>query len=310
MRAALLVPLLASLALRVAAPWVSRRLPPPTAATLLAVTALLTALSLGFTLSVAGLLTVARIPIVAAAAQWSIGVVASGDPVPVGVGLLSGAVVIVLVYAAARSALHHCRDLVAAATTCRRLHGSASGLVVREDDVADAYALPGFTGRIVVSTGMLRALPAPERKVLLAHEEAHLRHHHHLYVAAANLAAAANPLLRPVSGAVAFSVERWADEAAASEVDDRRLAARALARAGLARLNSLTRARETGSALAAVDSSIGERTRALLAPPRPASRRVVAVILLLAMASVGASALVAHDTEHRFELAHIRTSTE
>jgi hypothetical protein len=36
------------------------------------------------------------------------------------------------------------------------------------DDLPDAYALPGLTGRVVVSTAMLQALPADERQVLLA----------------------------------------------------------------------------------------------------------------------------------------------
>jgi Zn-dependent protease with chaperone function len=103
------------------------------------------------------------------------------------------------------------------------------------DDIPGAYALPGFTGRIVVSTAMLHALPADERAVLLAHEAAHLTHRHHAYLLTAELAAAANPLVRPSLGAVRRAVERWADEAAAAEVGDRDLAARALARAGLAR---------------------------------------------------------------------------
>ncbi|PYC65838.1 M56 family peptidase, partial [Streptomyces tateyamensis] len=39
-------------------------------------------------------------------------------------------------------------------------------LAVLDDDRADAYALPGRPGRIVVTAGMLRALPAPERAAL------------------------------------------------------------------------------------------------------------------------------------------------
>jgi len=70
---------------------------------------------------------------------------------------------------------------------------------------------------------------------LLAHEGAHLRHHHHLYTQLARLAAAANPLLRPLARVIAEGTERWADEVAAAEVGSRRLAARGLARAALAR---------------------------------------------------------------------------
>lgn len=46
--------------------------------------------------------------------------------------------------------------------------------MVLDDPVPDAYALDGLLGRIVVSTAMLRALVADERRALLAHESAHL----------------------------------------------------------------------------------------------------------------------------------------
>jgi predicted transcriptional regulator len=51
---------------------------------------------------------------------------------------------------------------------------------------------------------------------------------------AAVAAAAVNPLLAPVREAVTYLVERWADEEAAEAVADRRLVARAVARAALA----------------------------------------------------------------------------
>jgi len=81
---------------------------------------------------------------------------------------------------------------------------------------------------------MLRALSAPERQVLLAHERAHAGGSHYLFTSAARLAAAANPLLRPVAAEVAYTVERWADERAAAATGDRPLTARAIARAALA----------------------------------------------------------------------------
>jgi beta-lactamase regulating signal transducer with metallopeptidase domain len=81
---------------------------------------------------------------------------------------------------------------------------------------------------------MIRALSPAEREVLLAHERAHAAGFHFLFTVAARLAAAANPLLRPVSAAVAYSVERWADEHAAAATGDRPLTARAVARAALA----------------------------------------------------------------------------
>jgi hypothetical protein len=80
---------------------------------------------------------------------------------------------------------------------------------------------------------MLRLLDASERRAVLAHEQAHLRHNHHLAVSVAGAAAAVNPLLRPAASAVTYLVERWADEDAATVVGDRGLVARAVARAAL-----------------------------------------------------------------------------
>jgi hypothetical protein len=70
--------------------------------------------------------------------------------------------------------------------------------------------------------------------VLLAHERAHAHGQHYLFTSVSRLAAAANPLLRPVTAQVGYTVERWADEHAATETGDRGLAARAVARAALA----------------------------------------------------------------------------
>ncbi|MET9556074.1 hypothetical protein [Streptomyces sp. NPDC006645] len=59
---------------------------------------------------------------------------------------------------------------------------------------------------------MLDALDAVDHKITVAHEQAHLNHHHYALVTLAQLSAAANPLLRPLATAVAFTVERRADE--------------------------------------------------------------------------------------------------
>ena len=114
---------------------------------------------------------------------------------------------------------------------------------------------------------MLRVLSADERRVVLAHEAAHLARHHHLYIQLADLAAAANPLLRPTASGVRLAVERDADEVAAGEVGDRRLAARALARAGLAKAGTSPRPTGNGVALAATDAS-SHTVRPLCCHPR------------------------------------------
>jgi Zn-dependent protease with chaperone function len=111
---------------------------------------------------------------------------------------------------------------------------SRGPVVVLADPVPRAFAVPGAGGHIVVSQGMLAALSAAERRVLFAHERAHLRGRHHRHTGVLSAAAALNPLLAPVRSAGTHLCERSADEAAATAVGDRGLAASSLARAALA----------------------------------------------------------------------------
>jgi len=299
---AMTLPLAVSVLMGVSASRLGRRLPPATAVRLLTAAMLVTALATGFVLAVAGMLVLAQIPLVAALGHYSAHVLGSGLPVPVGAGGLAAVTVCGLLVAALRRAALGGRDLMLAAVACRRLGPAVGGLVVIDDDEPDAYTLPGIGGRVVVSTAMLRALPADERRVLLAHEAAHLSRRHHLWVQAAELAAAANPLLRPVARAVRAAVERDADEVAAAEVGDRELAARALARAGLARA-AARRATTLEAALAGADTAVADRARALLAGPPP-RRRVLAGMLAALMVATGVAVLVTGaDTEARFEAA-------
>jgi Zn-dependent protease with chaperone function len=88
----------------------------------------------------------------------------------------------------------------------------AGALVVVEDAVPTAVAVPGLPGRIVVSSGMLRALSAGEGRVLLAHEQCHLDRAHWLYRFAVRLAAAVFPPARPLVAAWSRPVtRRWND---------------------------------------------------------------------------------------------------
>ncbi|MBV6699679.1 M56 family metallopeptidase, partial [Kitasatospora aureofaciens] len=116
-------------------------------------------------------------------------------------------------------------------------------LAVLDDERADAFALPGrvrrpgrpgVPGRIVVTSGMLRALTGPERAALLAHERAHLTGRHHVFLALAEHAADVHPALRPLRAPLGYHLERWADEVAAARVGDRAVTARAVGRAALA----------------------------------------------------------------------------
>src|SRR5260370_5544979 len=122
---------------------------------------------------------------------------------------------------------------------------------------------------MVVTGGRRAGLDEPGRAALLAHEQAHLAGFHYLFTTAARLAATASPLLRPVARAVEYTVERWADERAATVVGDRRLVAQAIRRAALAGNANLPR-RAGPYALGAV--FLGHRRRAA-APPCPRLRR-------------------------------------
>lgn len=107
-------------------------------------------------------------------------------------------------------------------------------LVITSDEGIMALAVPGRVPRVVLSTGLLRALRPDEVRVVVAHERAHLTHHHHRFGIVARVAAGPCPWLGPAAHEVTYLLERWADENAAHEVGDRALVARAISRAALA----------------------------------------------------------------------------
>ncbi|MEU3513117.1 M56 family metallopeptidase [Streptomyces longwoodensis] len=148
----------------------------------------------------------------------------------------------------------------------RRGHAALSGLpdtevAVLPDGEPYAYALPGGPrDRVVVTTALLAHLRSAERRALFAHERAHLAARHHRYLLTVRLAARANPFLCPLRAAVAYTTERWADEAAAEAVGSRRVVARAIGRAAL------------------VSRGTPVPTLAGLAAPGPVPRRVAALL--------------------------------
>ncbi|MET8701799.1 M48 family metalloprotease [Kitasatospora sp. NPDC004723] len=195
----------------------------------------------------------------------------------------------------------------------------ATELAVLPDEQADAFALPGRPrrpgrpaepGRIVVTAGMLRALDAPERAALLAHERAHLTARHHLFLALAAHAAAAHPALRALRAPLGYHLERWADESAAARVGDRRVTARAVGRAALAAGRSPWPGRPR-HAPAAHGGPVPRRVAALL-HPRPAgavaARRTAALALTACLALTAVTCLDATaDLHHTVETAQQQT---
>ena len=211
---AVFLPLLASALFGLVAPGLTRRLPPAIATWLLSVGGLCAAA--GFVASLAMLTStlVGQVPVLAEQGHWSDVVLQRANPIwpP-----LAAAALIALCLLAVRLAVTAGRRLIALRAAHRlaaALSATGGELVVLDDVDHQAYAVPGRPGRIVVSSGLLRALTAAERRGVLAHERAHLRHHHHVHHTAAQLAAAANPLSFALPRAVRLSSERWADESA------------------------------------------------------------------------------------------------
>ena len=305
----LVIPVLAALAARP----LTDLLPPVAATWLLATSALALALASSAVLGLLALSALVRIPFVAALGHVSVQVISRGT-VSLPVAIAAGALVAAAAAAATRALWRRGAAIVAAGRQARRLPGSGQ-VVVAEDAAADAYTLPGLPCRIVITSGMLRALSGPERDVLLAHERAHAAWSHYLFTSGARLAAAANPLLRPVAAQVCYTVERWADERAAAASGDRPLTARAIARAALATSAAPPDRAGPVAALGLItpedDGAKEHRRRPGLRGAGPVPRRVAALLrppprrrLLLLAAAValvaisGASALDAAGSLH------------
>lgn len=306
----LVVPLFAALAARPLAD----RLPPGAATWLLAASALALALASSAVLGMLALSALVRIPVIDALGHLSRPVIRSGDAVSLPVAIVAGGLLVMAAVAAGRAVWRRGRAIAAAHRHASSLPG-ASQVVVTEDSAADAYTVPGWPCRIVITQGMLRALSGGERDVLLAHERSHAQCSHYLFTSVARLAAAANPLLRPAAAQVGYTVERWADERAAAQAGNRTLAARAVARAALATsaappdrdaamtaLGLITQEGERRGGLPHADlhraGQVPRRVAALLAPPPRLRLLMLAAAVVLVVIS-GAAALEAARNFHQ-----------
>ncbi|MFJ7904261.1 M48 family metalloprotease [Streptomyces sp. NPDC096198] len=293
------IPLAVTALLAALAPRLSRRLAPRTAAWALVCVALVTTVGWAGSLALLAFTRIAQIPEVAEEGRWSVPALRAEDPVHLVVAggsalvLLGGSACLVFV------AVRQVRHLLWARRECARMPGG-SELVVLDEDAPQAFALAGAPGRIVVSRGMLRCLGDGEREALLAHERAHLRGRHHRFQILWRLAAAVNPLLRPLAEAGGFALERWADEEAAARVGSRRVVARAVGRAALATASHQPRA----LGLAATGGAVPQRVRALLEPPPPRRRLPIAAGALLLTLCCAGLANAASDSDQMLDDAH------
>lgn len=115
----------------------------------------------------------------------------------------------------------------------RQALGDVDGVEIITSRQPIAFAVPGPRGGVVLSDSLLSEVDRHERSVILAHENAHLRHRHHLYIHLVGVCAAGLPLLRPFARKVNYLTERWADEVAAERVGCRNLVATTIARVAL-----------------------------------------------------------------------------
>ncbi|MFJ9629287.1 M48 family metalloprotease [Streptomyces sp. NPDC101175] len=285
MRFDVYTPLPLSLLLAVISPVIGSRLAPAPAARVLTAAAVVTAAASCWSLFLLAATLVGDAPPVVAEARQDGHRLA--EPVPEVIGIAAGVALAVLLVSAYGALSADRRTRRALRRLCEG-HPADTELIVADSPAPQAFAIPctpGTPGRILVTAGMLSALEPAERRVLLAHERAHLAHRHALLVTATTLAAAANPLLRPVRGTVAFLVERWADERAADAVGDRVTTARALARAAL----SVEHPRPA-CALGFTDRAVTRRIAALQTSPPPRLWPLTAAVLALgALPALGAA---------------------
>ena len=274
------LPFVASILIGLAGPVVARRARPAVGATALASIVAIGAIGTLWATALLAATFVDDVPFLAR----SVGPI----PVPDGVALVA---LLALVIASVRLAgvLRRRRRLYARIhDVIADLEPVESNVIVIADARPDAFAVPGRglarrrnEPRIVLTEGMLAALDTGQTSALLAHERAHLRAGHHRLRAAADLAAAANPLLIPARNTVGFLCERWADERAVADVGSRRLVANAIATAALAQAAD-TRATAAGRQIALGFNHCGtvDRVAALHRPPASALRAATVLALV------------------------------
>ncbi|MFE0207096.1 M48 family metalloprotease [Streptomyces sp. NPDC058985] len=241
------------------------------------------------------------VPPVGALADLVQPLAAGPEPVVLGISAFAAGAFTLAVARAVCKAFAEVSRLRAARTYVADLP-DAGGLCVLDDPRPDAFALPGGlrgSDRIVVTSGMLRALGPAEREALLAHERAHLAAKHHLFLSVSQLAGWCHPALATVAAHASFAVERAADDAAARHCGDRSLTAQAVGRAALAASRTAAASDNATLAPAAATGPVPARVRALLAPPPV--RRVVPAVLVIALVctAAGASSLSGAVWLHR-----------
>lgn len=266
-------PLLVTLALAGIATSAHRRLPPKLATRFVTVALVLVVAAALPTALVVAVAFLAHVPVVGVGFQWCAQALGLHSAVPWWIGFPVTALLTVGVVRTVRLVREH-RTL--------RIH-DANPIHVARSHNPYAVTLPGRAGQIIISTAMVDMLDDDERRIVVAHEQAHARYRHDRYLLTAELAAAVLPPLRALAKRVHFSIERWADEAAAAACGDRELVAVTLGKVAL-QSHPPTVAGFSGLGVAA-------RVGALLAAPIPTPHRSQLVALWSSLAVTGGFSL-------------------
>ena len=291
----LVLPGLASVLLGRAGGLAQRHLRPAVGVPVLAALAAMSAIATGAAVALVSFGFVAEVPWFARNIEACRRFSRSHDVVPPWLGVPASVALFAMLGATTVAAVRRRGNL----RRLRRLCGRDAVQVLPTERVI-AFAVPGRPGRIVVSAGMLDLLDVDERRVLFAHERSHLERRHHRFLAVAQTVAAAVPLLRPLCAQLRFATERWADEDAVTVVGDRRLVARAIARAALG-----AQAARPAAALPISGLGVAARVEALLVDAP--SWRSIEVARIAGTAAVIVTTVAALLQVHHFAafVAHI-----
>lgn len=264
----IIAPLLAALSLTGALTATHRRLAPERSARVMTASLVLILAAAIPTVLILGMSFLTHLPLVGNSLQWCSDLVGVHDDVAAWLGLPAIAAIVAGTIRGARVYVMHQR-LVEHLSTEPEL---------TPHEQPFAVTLPGRGGHIIVSTGLADLLDQRELDVVMAHELTHARHRHDRYLLVAKLATAIMPPLRPLATRIEFSLERWADEAAAAACGSREFVAHTLAKVAIGSPIPQPTLGFTGLGVTA-------RMQALLTPTTTASDRPARAGLGIAMAA-------------------------
>ncbi len=275
-------PLVVTLCVATIATSAHRRLQPSLATRFITIALVLVVIAALPTALIIAVAFLAHVPVVGVGFEWCAQAVGLHDSIPAWLGLPAVALLTIGAVRAVRLVGQH-RSL--------RLD-DAHPIHIAHSHKPYAVTLPGRAGQIVISTAMVDMLDADERRIVVAHEQAHARFRHDRYLLTAELAAAVLPPLRGLARRVNYSIERWADEAAAAACGDRTLVAVTLGKVAL----------QTHPPTVAGFSGLGVAARmgALLEPPVPTPHRALVVSLWSSLAIT--AAFTAYQLHHLEQL--------